>query len=198
MSSTIIFYCDSAQLCFISGNMSTAPVVDLSYPIGKFQWTGPNSDAQRAAYVADIAAVPEKLRAAVSGLNEAQLDTPYRPGGWTVRQTVHHIADSHMNAYIRFKLALTEDAPLVKPYDEKAWANLPDSKLPIEVSLRLIDSLHERWTVVLKNMKSADFLRKLTHPEHGLVDLDRFAALYSWHGKHHVRHITALREREGF
>ena len=100
--------------------MSTAPVLDLSYPIGKFQWTGPNTDAQRAAYVADIAAVPEKLRSAVSGLNETQLDTPYRPGGWTVRQTVHHIADSHMNAYIRFKLALTDDAPLVKPYDEKA------------------------------------------------------------------------------
>src|SRR5512133_1470168 len=178
--------------------MSTAPVLALSYPIGKFQWTGPNTDAQRAAYVADIAAVPEKLRSAVSGLNETQLDTPYRPGGWTVRQLVHHIADSHMNAYVRFKLALTETAPIVKPYDEKAWADLPDSKLPIEVSLRLIDSLHERWTVVLRNMKPADFLSKLTHPEHGLVDLDRFLALYSWHSLHHVAHITGQRERERF
>jgi uncharacterized damage-inducible protein DinB len=178
--------------------MSTAPVLNLSYPIGKFQWTGPNSDAQRAAFIADIAAVPEKLRAAVSGLNDAQLDTPYRPGGWTVRQLVHHIADSHMNAYIRFKLALTETEPLVKPYDEKAWAELPDSRLPIDISLQLIDSLHERWSVVLNKMKSADFNRTLKHPELGTVDLDRYVALYAWHGKHHVAHITTLRERESF
>ncbi len=178
--------------------MSTAPVLNLSYPIGKFQWTGPNTDTQRAGFISDISAVPEKLRAAVSGLNNAQLDTPYRPGGWTVRQLVHHIADSHMNAYIRFKLALTETEPLVKPYDEKAWAELPDSKLPIDVSLQLVDSLHERWSVVLSGMKSADFNRTLKHPELGIVDLDRYVALYAWHGKHHVAHITSLREREAF
>jgi uncharacterized damage-inducible protein DinB len=178
--------------------MSTAPVLNLSYPIGKFEWTGPNTQADRARYIESIAAVPDKLRAAVNGLTDEQLDTPYRPGGWTVRQTVHHIADSHMNAYIRFKLALTETEPLVKPYDEKAWANLPDSELPIDISLQLIDSLHERWTVVLGDMKPADFERKLKHPELGIVDLDRYVALYAWHGKHHVAHITGLREREGF
>ncbi|HEX6879879.1 MAG TPA: putative metal-dependent hydrolase [Terriglobales bacterium] len=178
--------------------MSTAPVLNLSYPIGKFQWTGPNTDAQRAEFIAEIAAVPDKLRSAVAGLTDAQLDIPYRPGGWTVRQLVHHIADSHMNAYVRFKLALTETEPLVKPYDEKAWAELPDSRLPIDISLQLIDSLHERWSVVLGAMKPADFSRTLKHPELGLVDLDRYVALYSWHGKHHVAHITELRNRETF
>lgn len=172
--------------------------MNLSYPIGKFEWIGPNTDAQRAGYIADIAAVPDKLRAAVSGLNDEQLDTPYRPGGWTVRQTVHHIADSHMNAYVRFKLALTETEPLVKPYDEKAWANLPDSLLPIDISLQLIDSLHERWSVVLGAMKPADFERTLRHPELGIVNLDRYVGMYAWHGKHHVAHITGLREREAF
>jgi hypothetical protein len=113
-----------------------------------------------------------------------------------VRQTVHHIADSHMNAYIRFKLALTENEPVVKPYDEKAWATLPDSKLPIEVSLKLIDGLHERWAVVLRNMTPLDFNRKLSHPELGIVELDRYVALYAWHSRHHVAHITSLRERE--
>ncbi|MGE5111132.1 MAG: YfiT family bacillithiol transferase [Acidobacteriaceae bacterium] len=178
--------------------MSTAPTLNLSFPIGKFEWSGPNSDAQRAAFIADIATLPQKLHAAVSGLSESQFDTPYRPGGWTVRQVVHHIADSHMNAYIRFKLALTETQPLVKPYDEKAWAELPDSKLPIEVSLKLIDGLHERWAVVLRNMKPADFDRELKHPELGIVHLDRYIALYAWHGKHHVAHITSLRERGKF
>lgn len=176
--------------------MSTATIPNLSYPIGKFQWTGPNTETERAAFISAIAAVPQKLRAAVANLNEKQLETPYRPGGWTVRQTVHHVADSHMNAYIRFKLALTENEPLVKPYDEKAWAELTDSKLPIEVSLKLIDSLHERWAVVLHGMTPLDFNRKLSHPELGIVELDRYVALYAWHGKHHVAHITALRERE--
>jgi len=178
--------------------MSTVATPDLSYPIGKFQWTGPNSETERAAFIDAISAVPQKLRAAVANLNERQIDTPYRPGGWSVRQTVHHIADSHMNAYVRFKLALTENEPLVKPYKEAAWAELPDSKLPIEVSLKLIDSLHERWSVVLHNMRPPDFDRKLSHPELGIVELDRYVALYAWHGKHHVAHITGLREREGW
>lgn len=178
--------------------MSTTPTLSLSFPIGKFEWSGPNTDAQRTEYIFQIASVPTELRAAVSGLTDEQLDAPYRPGGWTVRQLVHHIADSHLNAYIRFKLALTETEPLVKPYDEKAWAEMPDSKLPIEISLKLIDSLHERWTVILRNMKPTDFDHQLRHPELGIVDLDRYVALYAWHGKHHVAHITTLREREKF
>jgi DinB superfamily len=178
--------------------MSTAPTLNLSYPIGKFEWTGPNTDAQRAAFIADIAAVPQRVRKAVAGLSDEQLDTPYRPGGWSVRQVVHHIADSHMNAYIRFKLALTEELPLVKPYDQKAWAEMADSKLPIDLSLNLIDGLHERWAVILRNMEPADFGRELKHPELGIVNLDKYVAMYAWHGKHHVRHITALRERENF
>ncbi len=178
--------------------MSTAAVSNLSYPIGKFEWTGPNTETERAAFIDAISSMPKKLRAAVANLNGTQIDTPYRPGGWTVRQTVHHIADSHMNAYIRFKLALTENEPFVKAYDEKAWANLPDSKLPIEVSLKLIDSLHERWGVVLRHMVPPDFNRKLSHPELGIVELDRYLALYAWHSKHHVAHITELRRREGW
>ncbi len=178
--------------------MSTAALSDLSYPIGKFQWTGPNTEAQRVEFIEAIAAVPQKLRTAVANLSDKQADTPYRPGGWTVRQTVHHIADSHMNAFVRFKLALTENEPLVKPYNEKAWADMPDSKLPLEVSLRLIDSLHERWTVILQNMRPADFERTLKHPELGEVNLDKYVALYAWHGKHHVAHIANLREREGW
>lgn len=178
-------------------NMSTAPTTDLSFPIGKFQWTGPNTDADRTGFINEIAELPAKLRAAVAGLTEAQLDTPYRPGGWTVRQTVHHIADSHMNAYIRFKLALTETDPLVKPYAQTEWAELADSKLPAETSLKLIDSLHERWAAVLRAMKPADFDRTLKHPELGTVNLDRYVALYAWHCNHHTAHITELRKREG-
>jgi uncharacterized damage-inducible protein DinB len=178
--------------------MSTATVPNLSYPIGKFQWTGPNTETERAAFIEQIATLPQKLRAAVANLNDKQLDTPYRPGGWTVRQTVHHIADSHMNAYVRFKLALTENEPVVKPYDEKAWANLPDSKLPVEVSLKLIDGMHERWAVLLRTMTPPDYNRKLSHPELGIVELDRYVALYAWHSRHHVAHITSLREREGW
>jgi uncharacterized damage-inducible protein DinB len=178
--------------------MSTAAISNLSYPIGKFQWTGPNSGTDRAAFIDAIAAVPQKLRSAVANLNEQQLDTPYRPGGWTVRQTVHHIADSHMNAFIRFKLALTENEPGVQPYDEKAWAKTADSKSPVEASLKLIEGLHERWTVLLRSMNAGDFKRTLKHPELGTVELDRYVALYAWHGNHHVAHITALREREKF
>lgn len=178
--------------------MSTVATSNLSYPIGKFQWTGPNSEAERTAFIEAIGAVPQKLRTAVANLNERQIDTPYRPGGWTVRQTVHHIADSHMNAYVRFKLALTENEPVVKPYNEKAWAEMQDSKLPVEVSLKLIDGLHERWAAILRNMKPPDFNRMLSHPELGIVELDRYVALYAWHGRHHVAHITSLREREGW
>ncbi len=136
------------------------------------------------------------MRAAIAGLNEEQLDTPYRDGGWTVRQVVHHVADSHMNAYVRFRLALTEQEPVIKPYDEAAWAELADAKdAPPEISLALIDALHDRWTRLLRSMSGADFLRQFRHPELGAVPLEKNLALYAWHGKHHVAHITRLRER---
>jgi hypothetical protein len=133
----------------------------------------------------------------VSRLNEEQLNTPYRDGGWTVRQVVHHVPESHMNAYIRFKLALTEKEPTIKPYDEAAWAELPDvPETPIEVSLKLMDSLHVRWVTMLQLMSEADFLKRFLHPERGVVTLEMNLAMYAWHGKHHVAHITALRERK--
>ncbi|HWR36427.1 MAG TPA: bacillithiol transferase BstA [Clostridia bacterium] len=178
--------------------MSTHPTTDARYPIGKFTWAGPNTESDRKCYIDQIEQAPVQLRAAVFGLTDQQLDTPYREGGWTVRQVVHHVADSHMNAYIRFKLALTENEPTVKPYDEKAWAEQPDSKLPVEVSLQLFDRLHQRFTTILRSMKPADFDRKLRHPELGEVVLDRYVAMYAWHGKHHVAHITELRNRMGW
>ncbi len=171
---------DFPSPCLSSSLMSTQPAPDLSYPIGKFQWAGFSTDADRRRFIEVIAEAPGKLRAAVAGLSPQQLDTPYRPGGWTVRQVVHHVPDSHLNAYIRFKMALTETEPTVKPYDEKAWADLADSReVPIEVSLSLLENLHSRWTSVLRNMKPEDFARKLKHPELGIVDLDRYLALYA-------------------
>jgi hypothetical protein len=137
------------------------------------------------------------LRAAVAGLNEEQLNTPYRDGGWTVRQVIHHVPESHMNAYIRFKLALTEDDPTIKPYNEAAWAETADVRdTPVEVSLALLDNLHNRWVVLLKSMSDADFSKQFRHPELGVVPLVKNLALYAWHGKHHVAHITSLRERK--
>jgi uncharacterized damage-inducible protein DinB len=152
--------------------------------------------AQRRAAIEAVVATPARLRAAVRGLSDAQLDTPYRPDGWTVRQVVHHVPDSHMNAFIRFKLALTEDTPTIKPYDESAWATLEDARsTPIETSLVLLESLHDRWVRVLRAMSDADFSRELNHPDNGIMNLDQLLALYEWHGKHHVAHITRLRER---
>ncbi len=169
---------------------------DPRYPIGKFEWSGANTDADRKKYIEQIAEAPAKLRAAVKGLNEKQLDTPYRDGGWTVRQVVHHVPDSHMNAYIRFKMAVTEDHPTIKPYEEKLWAQLADAKnTPIEPSLNLLESLHHRWVIFLKSLCATDFARKLRHPELGELDLDMYLADYAWHGRHHVAHITTLRER---
>ena len=170
--------------------------MDPRYPIGKFEWTGANTEADRQKFIAQIEEAPGKLRAAVKGLTEQQLDTPYRDGGWTVRQVVHHLPDSHMNAYVRFKLAATEDYPTIKPYEEKLWANLADAKAaPIEPSLALLESLHYRWVLFLKSFSAADWARKLKHPELGEVALDKYVAMYAWHGRHHVAHITALRER---
>jgi len=170
--------------------------MDLRYPVGKFQWTGASTDADRRSFIAQIEEAPAKLRAAVKGLTEQQLDTPYRDGGWTIRQVVHHLPDSHMNAYVRFKLAVTEDQPTVKTYEQELWANLPDARTaPIEPSLALLESLHYRWVLFFKSLSAAEWARKLKHPELGEVGLDKYLAMYAWHGRHHVAHVTSLRER---
>lgn len=173
---------------------------DPRYPIGPFTFSGDTSRAGRDAAIAEIAALGPMLRAAVAGLSEEQLDTPYRDGGWTVRELIHHVPDSHMNAYLRFKLALTEDAPTIKSYDEASWAKLSDVRtVPIGVSLDLLEALHERLVAVLRGMNDDDFRRGYVHPEkQRLVPLHEAAALYAWHGKHHCAHITALRERKGW
>ncbi len=172
---------------------------DLSYPIGKF---GPESgltEAKRIALINDISSVPSHLREAVNGLSKHQLETPYRPGGWTVRQVVHHLPDSHMNAYIRFRLTLTESEPTVKPYEQSLWAELPDAKsADIELSMRLLDGLHHRWVFLLRSMKPDDFKRTFRHPETGIQTLEYVLQMYAWHGKHHVAHITSLRNRMGW
>lgn len=169
---------------------------DPRYPIGLFVPDDNPNPESRARHIEQIAGLPQKLRAALSGLSNQQLDMPYREGGWSPRQVAHHVADSHMNAYVRFKLALTENVPTIKPYEEGAWARLKDTEqTPIEVSLTLLGALHQRWVILLKSMKPEDFQRKLNHPESGVQDLDRVLALYSWHGNHHVGHITGLRER---
>ena len=172
---------------------------DLRYPIGRFTFLEEVTPDERQARITQIAEAPGKLRAAVARLEADQLDTPYRPGGWSVRQVIHHLPDSHINSYVRFKLALTEDTPVVKPYDEARWAELPDaSTTPVEASLTLLDSLHQRWVRLLESMTDSDFQRSFRHPELGLVRLDRNVALYAWHGRHHVAHILCLRERRGW
>jgi len=173
--------------------------LDLRYPVGRFT-PHDGLDAQvRAQAVAEIAALPARLRDAVRGLDDRQLDTPYREGGWTVRQVVHHVADSHMNGYIRAKLALTEDTPTIKPYDENAWAPLADMRLPVDVSLVLLDALHTRWVAVYHGMQPGDFTRRFFHPElKEHLTLDRHVQLYAWHSRHHVAHITELRRRQGW
>ncbi len=175
-------------------------MIDLRFPVGDFQMReGQLTDEQRQQFIQQIAETPARLREAVRGLSEEQLDTPYRPEGWTVRQVIHHVPDSHLNSYVRFKLALTEDEPTIKPYDEAQWAALEDSRAtPVEVSLTLLDALHERWIILLKSLSAADFARAFTHPERGKISLDQNVALYAWHGRHHVAHITSLRERMGW
>jgi hypothetical protein len=170
---------------------------DPRYPIGKFQApAAPLSPDERARLVTEIEEAPARLREAVQGLSEAQLNTPYRPGGWTLRQVVHHVPDSHMNAYIRFRMALTEEQPTIKPYEEARWAELPDGRsVPIEVSLTLLAALHTRWVAMLRALKPEEWQRTYRHPEMGLVPLERALALYAWHGKHHVAHITSSRHK---
>jgi hypothetical protein len=173
--------------------------MDLRYPIGPFTIDSTPTHEQIQRAVAEIAKAPTRLRAAVEGLTQEQLDTPYRPGGWTVRQVAHHVPDSHLNSYCRFKLALTEDEPTIKSYREDRWAELEDSRAtPVEVSLALLESLHQRWVTLLKSLEPADFQRTFRHPELGLVTLAQNACLYAWHGRHHVAHITSLRERMGW
>lgn len=172
---------------------------DPRYPVGRFDRNALPGPADYARLTDEIAATPANLRAAVAGLDGAQLDTPYRDGGWTVRQVVHHVPDSHANAYFRFKLALTEQNPTIKTYDEKAWAELEDTRTaPIAVSLQLLDALHDRWVRILRAMSDEDFRRPLHHPEWGDIDLRLMLGLYAWHGRHHVAHITTLRSRRGW
>lgn len=174
-------------------------MTDPKYPIGKFHYDGPPSDAQKKSFIDEIAQTPANLHASVKGLTEAQLDTPYRDGGWTIRQVVHHLPDSHLNSYVRFKLALTEYEPTIKPYAEDRWAELADTKAtPIEVSLTLLDSLHDRWVRLLRSLTPEDWKRTFRHPDLGLLDLEKTLAIYAWHGRHHVAHITNLRAREGW
>jgi len=171
---------------------------DLRYPIGEFVLSSAITPDMRAAAVDTIAALPARMRDAVSGLSESQFDTPYRPGGWTIRQVVHHVPDSHLNAYIRVKLALTEDNPTIKPYDQVAFAMLADQRLPAGISLSLLDALHARWVAVWNAMTPDQFSRPLSHPEIGTITIDYLLQHYSWHSHHHVAHITRLRDREGW
>jgi uncharacterized damage-inducible protein DinB len=173
---------------------------DPRYPVGKFESRNELTPDERRELIDQIAAAPVRLREAVRDLTEQQLDTPYRDGGWTVRQVIHHVPDSHLNAYIRTKLALTEEVPTIKPYDEAVWAELEDSRsTPPEVSLTLIESLHARWVGLLRSLNEADFRRTFRHPEHGGIQtLDWLVAMYAWHSRHHVGHITSLRERNGW
>jgi uncharacterized damage-inducible protein DinB len=171
---------------------------DLRYPIGRFQPSPTSTADERATHIAVLRDLPDRLSDSVNGLEDAQLDTPYREGGWTVRQVVHHVADSHLNCYVRFKLALTEYEPAIKPYDEAAWAALPDNLMPVDISLTLTWALHERWVALLESMTERDFQKRFTHPERGLQDLATTLALYDWHSRHHTAHITSLRARMGW
>lgn len=172
---------------------------DPRYPIGKWDRRTELSSTERGELIDAIAAMPADMRKAVAGLSAELLETPYRDGGWTLRQVVHHVPDSHLNSYTRFKLALTEENPTIRPYDEGKWAELEDSRTtPLETSLTLLESLHDRWVRLLRSMSDADFKRLLTHPVNGPMTLDAMVSLYAWHGRHHVAHITSTRERFGW
>jgi hypothetical protein len=171
---------------------------DLRYPIGSFAEV-PATDDIRVAAIRDLAELPERMRAAIAGLTDAQLDTPYRPGGWTVRQLVHHVPDSHVNGYARLKLALTEDAPVIKPYDENAWAALADSGLGVDIALDLLTAIQARWVALYRALSVSQLARVYVHPARGLqVSLDGHLQHYAWHSRHHVAHVTSLRQREGW
>lgn len=172
--------------------------MDERYPIGQFDYAGEPTSTEIMEWINEIEHAPAALRTAVDRLNDEQLNTPYRVGGWTIRQVVHHIADSHMNAYTRFKLALTETSPTIRPYDEQKWAELSDSQLPINVSLELIDALHKRWVYLLRSLTRTDLEKVFHHPESGQVTLGWNIGNYAWHGNHHIAHITSLRVHKGW
>jgi uncharacterized damage-inducible protein DinB len=173
--------------------------MDLRYPVGKFEAPKQATPSLRHNAIEETSTTPAKLRMAITGLSDGQLDTPYREGGWTVRQVIHHVADSHMNAYIRWRFALTESEPTIKPYEEAAWAKLEDAQhAPPEVSLKLLEALHERWVRLLRSVRIEEFARTFRHPEHGVRTLDWMLFLYAWHGRHHTAHITELRKQKGW
>jgi uncharacterized damage-inducible protein DinB len=178
----------------------TPAAEDLRYPLGPFRFDRPLTQRDREACIARIAAAPAALRSALERLSPTQLDTPYRPGGWTVRQVAHHVPDSHLNGYTRFKLALTEERPAIKPYDETRWAQLPEARTaPVEVSLDLLDALHRRWVLLLERLRADDWALGYVHPGQGReISLEEGLALYAWHGEHHTGHITSLRRRMGW
>jgi uncharacterized damage-inducible protein DinB len=174
-------------------------MADERYPIGKFEMPMTITQEMRDEYVRQIAATPAALIRAVSGLSEEQLDTQYRAGGWNVRQVVHHLPDSHLNAYVRFKLALTEDEPTIRPYQEARWAELPEARSAgVEISLELLSAVHRRWVACIESLPPQAFQRRFRHPEIGVMTLSEQLALYAWHGRHHTAHVTALRHKMGW
>jgi uncharacterized damage-inducible protein DinB len=177
---------------------ATSQEVDPRYPVGRFKRPETITPHQRMAAIAELAELPAKLAEALEGLNRDQLNTPYREGGWTVRQLVHHIADSHMNAFVRVRLALTEDWPTITAYNEKAWAMLPDSTAPVGWSAALLEHLHARWVMMLESLTEEQWARGVKHPENGPVTVEAATLIYGWHCRHHVAHITRLREKEGW
>jgi len=172
--------------------------VEANYPIGHYQYDGQITARIIDKWINDIEELPVLLQNAVKDLNDNQLDTPYRMGGWTIRQVVHHVADSHLNAYGRFKLALTEDQPIIKSYDQEKWAELPDSTLPVTISLSLLDALHKRWVTLLRSLTPSELEKTFIHPESGEVSVGKNIGIYAWHGRHHLAHITSLRSRKGW
>ena len=174
-------------------------MADPKYPIGKFSYAGPPTAEEKKKQLDEIEQTPARFRSALSGLSDDQLNTPYREGGWTLRQLAHHLPDSHMNAYVRCKLALTENEPTIKPYMENLWAELPEAKsAPIDISLSLLDSLHGRWMLMLRQCGDAEWQRTFRHPELGTMSLEKLVALYAWHGRHHTAHVTSLKEKMGW
>jgi hypothetical protein len=186
--------------CTCDNTPMSDSTLDLRYPVGRYQAPESITAAQREAWIAELQALPKNLKSAISGLDDAQLDTPYRPGGWSVRQVVHHLPDSHMNCYMRFRLALTEPSPVIKPYEESAWAELADAKAgPTAPSLQILEGLHARWVALLTSLTETDFARTFRHPElGGEIRLDWALGLYDWHSRHHLAQIAALRERSGW
>lgn len=168
---------------------------DLRFPIGKFNLEKEVSENQISSLINQIEALPQLLKRTVQELKEEHLESPYRPGGWTIRKLVHHIADSHMNAFIRVKLAITEDKPTIKPFEEALWAELDDSLIPVEISIKLLEALHERWVILFRSLSALDRVRELNHPDIGLLTINQLIGLYAWHGNHHLAHITSYKCR---